>query len=119
MSIMCELNIDKIRATIEQHQANPLNVVMGNAFQMSDFNKLTINSKVLDQNNHIFSNTIKTDVKTMNQDQAGLCWMCGGMTICRRAIIDALSLDEDFNFSLNYLLFWDKLEKANCKPFEG
>lgn len=108
-----ELNIDKVRDDVQRYEANPNNIVTSNAFQMVDFGKLVVNSRVLDKMDHIFSDEIAGKVEVIDQDQAGLCWICGGMTVCRRSIIKKLKLDDDFHLSLNYLLYWDKLEKAN------
>lgn len=112
-----ELDYFKVKNTIDRYQKDPKYIVTSNAFQSMDFNKLVLNNRVFDKINHIFSDQIdddsKVDVKIMNQESAGLCWICAGMTMCRRFIIKKMKLCSDFNFSLNYLLFWDKLEKCN------
>lgn len=112
-SSMTELELNKIRDVVQRYESDPNNVLASNVFQMTDFNKLIINNKTLDKMDHIFSHELKKDIEVIDQDQAGLCWMCGGITMCRRSIIEKLKLDDDFHLSLNYLLYWDKLEKAN------
>jgi bleomycin hydrolase len=108
-----ELDPKQVGKFIESKQHDKTNIVISNAFQMMDFNKITTNSETVDKSNHIFSNEIDKQVNPIDQEHAGLCWACGGMTMCRREIIKKLNLEKDFNFSLNYILFWDKVEKCN------
>lgn len=46
------------------------------------------------------------------QKQSGRCWMFAGFNVLREKVIKDLNLD-NFTFSGNYLMFYDKLEKAN------
>jgi bleomycin hydrolase len=47
-----------------------------------------------------------------HQKSSGRCWMFAGFNVLRPEVIRKYDL-KDFEFSQNYLLFWDKLEKAN------
>ena len=47
-----------------------------------------------------------------NQKSAGRCWAYAGFNVLRDKIIKELNLD-NFTFSGNYIVFYDKLEKAN------
>src|SRR5699024_7840679 len=47
-----------------------------------------------------------------NQKQSGRCWMFTSMNVLRPSVMEKYGLDE-FDFSHNYLYFWDILEKAN------
>ena len=58
-----------------------------------------------------FSHEIKTGEIT-NQKQSGRCWMFAGMNTLREEIMKKCNL-ETFELSENYILFYDKLEKAN------
>ena len=52
------------------------------------------------------------DEPVSNQAASGRCWLFSGLNLFRRAA--AAKLDcESFEFSQNYLFFYDKLEKAN------
>ena len=55
--------------------------------------------------------TIKTGDIT-NQKSSGRCWMFAGLNVLRPQVIRKFKLKK-FEFSENYLMFWDKLEKAN------
>ena len=61
------------------------------------------------------------DILTMEataQGNAGRCWIVAGLNLLREHIVKGLrkSTPQSANFqlSLGYLCFWDKLEKANC-----
>ena len=47
-----------------------------------------------------------------NQRRSGRCWMFTSMNVLRPSVMEKYNLDE-FDFSHNYLYFWDMLEKAN------
>jgi len=110
-----ELNYFDVRNVVNTYEKDPKSIVTSNAFQSIDFNKLVMNNRVYDKIDHIFSNQIDNgDVtEVINQESAGLCWMCPGLTMCRRFIVKKLNFCKEFHLSLNYLLFWDKLEKSN------
>ena len=52
------------------------------------------------------------DWKVTNQKQSGRCWLFAGLNLIRPGAMKALNL-KDFEFSQNYIMFWDKLERAN------
>lgn len=107
-----KLDISIIRTAVSQFENDPTNVMISNACQINDINSLVINNRSVDKFNHIFSNTLP-DNDAIDQGQAGVCWICGGITMCRKSIIKKMGLDKSFNLSINYLLFWDKIEKCN------
>jgi len=84
---------------------------MYNAITNNDINSLALNRDVLRQHNDIFSHKIKTKGIT-NQKSSGRCWLFAGLNVMRPAVIQKYKLDK-FEFSENYLAFWDKMEKAN------
>ena len=113
MSEMNQLDIKLVESVVKDITDVSYSNIASNAFQSIDFTKLVVNHKIIDKIEHIFSHQITDDVEVIDQESSGLCWMCGGMTMCRRAIIKSLHLDKDFHLSLNHLLFWDKLERCN------
>lgn len=52
------------------------------------------------------------DWEATNQKQSGRCWMFAGLNLLRVGAAQQMNV-KDFEFSENYPLFWDKLEKAN------
>ncbi|MGO1594404.1 MAG: aminopeptidase C [Ancrocorticia sp.] len=47
-----------------------------------------------------------------NQKRSGRCWLFAGLNSLKAAVYEETGL-EKFEFSQNYLHFWDKLEKSN------
>jgi len=58
-----------------------------------------------------FSNKVNTKGIT-NQKKSGRCWLFTGLNVLRPIVIDKYKLG-DFEFSQNYLFFYDQLEKSN------
>lgn len=72
---------------------------------------VALNRDQLIAHSKIFNFKIKTGDIT-NQKSSGRCWMFAGFNILRPQVIKKFKL-KSFEFSQNYLMFWDKLEKAN------
>ena len=69
------------------------------------------NGEVHRTTRHSFSVNLKQGAIT-DQKQSGRCWMFAALNTFRFEIIKKLNL-ENFELSQNYMLFYDKLEKAN------
>ena len=82
------------------------NAVIANGIESVAFNNA---SRIGLQNN--FSVEIKTG-KITSQEKSGRCWMFAGLNLFRPVVVKKLNI-EDFEFSQNYPMFFDKLEKAN------
>lgn len=60
---------------------------------------------------HLFK--YRVDVKGItNQQSSGRCWMFTSMNVLRPSIMTRYNIDQ-FDFSHNYLYFWDIFEKSN------
>jgi len=101
--------IDKIHSSFEMDTHTR---AMYNSITNNDISSLALNREVLRRHNEIFSHKIETKGVT-NQNKSGRCWLFAGLNILRPKVIENNNL-ESFEFSQNYLAFWDKLEKANC-----
>jgi bleomycin hydrolase len=84
---------------------------MYNSITNNDINSLALNRRILQHHNEIFSHKIETKGVT-DQKKSGRCWLFAGLNIMRPIVIKECKL-KDFEFSENYLAFWDKMEKAN------
>jgi bleomycin hydrolase len=102
-------DIDKIQSSFEMDTHSR---AMYNSLTNNDISSLALNRDILRHHNEIFSDKIKTKGIT-NQNKSGRCWLFAGLNILRPKVIEKNNL-EKFEFSQNYLAFWDKLEKANC-----
>jgi bleomycin hydrolase len=106
-----KLDIEIIRSKYLEKKESPLTDVMKNAIIANGIEVVAFNhsSRIRLQNN--FSNEIKTG-KITSQEKSGRCWMFAGLNLFRNSITKKLNVD-DFEFSQNYPMFYDKLEKAN------
>ena len=52
------------------------------------------------------------DWKVTSQKKSGRCWLFSSLNLLRSTARTRLGL-KDFEFSQNYVLFWDKFERAN------
>jgi bleomycin hydrolase len=82
-----------------------------NALTGNDARRLVLNRAIVQEHNDLFNHRVNTKGIT-DQKGSGRCWLFAAMNIMRPAVIEKYKLDE-FEFSLSYMAFWDKLEKAN------
>lgn len=87
------------------------NQVIKNAVAKVGFDTAAFNNEVLRRHNFVFSHETKKGSIT-NQESSGRCWMFAALNTARVDTMAKLNV-EDFEFSQNYTLFWDKLEKSN------
>jgi bleomycin hydrolase len=90
---------------------DPLNSVRQNAMAESDAGKLALNQKVAMSIDRNFSIRLD-DWGPTDQKGSGRCWLFAATNLLRVSVAKKLKL-KSFEFSQNWLLFWDKLEKAN------
>jgi len=82
-----------------------------NAVANNKLREVALDQEALRVGDMFFSNKIETKGIT-DQNSTGRCWLYAGLNVLRPAVIEKYGLSE-FEFSENYLFFWDKLEKAN------
>ncbi len=102
---------DMIENLSNDFNDNTLNVLRQNALAESDISKLVLNQKVAMSIDRNFSTRID-DWETTNQKKSGRCWLFSAANLLRVDIIKKLDV-KNFEFSQNWLMFWDKFEKAN------
>lgn len=87
------------------------NRALMNALTSSHASSLALNRELLMKQDEVFN--CKLDVKGItDQKSSGRCWLFAGLNIMRPSVIKKCNLSS-FEFSENYLFFWDKLEKAD------
>jgi bleomycin hydrolase len=89
------------------------NELLKNAVSNNRLKSLVVNRDKVQNRNHVFSKKIDIKVKNTDQKDSGRCWIFALLNLMRFQMIKKYKLDEDFEFSQNYLFFYDKLEKAN------
>jgi bleomycin hydrolase len=92
-------------------RADPSHRLAQNAVTRNSVDDIALNHRVVFGTDHTFS-TLLDDWGVTNQKQTGRCWMFAGMNLLRFSARQVLGVKE-FEFSQNYLMFWDKLERAN------
>ncbi|MGI8577973.1 MAG: aminopeptidase C [Nocardioidaceae bacterium] len=95
----------------KEFAANPSNRLMQNAVAKTTIDDVALDRDVVTSIDHTVSNLL-TDRKVTNQEKSGRCWLFAGVNLLRTGAAGKLNV-KDFEFSQNYLLFWDKMEKAN------
>ncbi len=75
---------------------------------------LSVNQAAARAHDHAFSNKIPNEGKATSQKSSGRCWIFAALNTLRIPFAKAQSVQLDgFEFSQNYVFFWDKFEKCN------
>ena len=102
---------DQLEFFEKEFAARPLNRLMQNAVTQTPVDDVALDRRVLTSIDPSVSHHLD-DWKVTNQRQSGRCWMFAGLNLLRVGAARKLGV-KDFEFSQNYLLWWDKFERAN------
>jgi bleomycin hydrolase len=91
--------------------ANPAYRLVQNAVTQVAVDDVAINREIINNTDH-FMSTLLDDWKVTNQERSGRCWLFAGLNLLRVGAMKKMGLKE-FEFSQNYAMFWDKIERAN------
>ena len=94
-----------------EFEANPSYRLMQNAVALHDVNDIALDRSIVTGANHTFSNLLD-DWAVTDQGRTGRCWMFAGLNLFRADSKNVLNVGQT-EFSQNYLMFWDKIERAN------
>ena len=100
--------LDEFRRSFD---ADPSKRLVQNVVTQHDVNDLALSRSIVTDSPHSFS-IVLDDWSVTNQAKSGRCWMFAGLNLCRADTRNVLNV-KDFEFSQNYLMFWDKLERVN------
>lgn len=106
-----ELSIDLIRRFKIEFDRNPQNRTVQNAVTAVSVDDIALNRQALMATDHTFSHQLD-DWAVTNQKSSGRCWMFAGLNLFRMDAMKKMNLKE-FEFSQNFVLFWDKIERVN------
>ena len=101
-------SVDEFRQSFD---ADPSKRLVQNVVTQHDVNDVALSRSIVTESPHSFS-IVLDDWSVTNQARSGRCWMFAGLNLCRVDTRNVLNVKE-FEFSQNYLMFWDKLERAN------
>lgn len=93
------------------YKASPADKAMKNALAGTSIAVLARNSENAAMIDTHFSDRVRTKGIT-DQKSSGRCWLFTGLNVLRAKMIDKYNLP-GFEFSQNYLFFYDQLEKSN------
>ncbi len=105
------LDFQSISRFAQDFESNPKHLLALNAVTQSGAEGVAVNRPAIMRTQHTYSHLIETP-KVTDQKSSGRCWLFAGLNILRLAVMQKMNL-EKFELSQNYLMFWDKLEKAN------
>lgn len=93
------------------YKGNACDKALKNALAGTSIGVLAVNSENAAMIDTHFSDRVRTKGIT-DQKSSGRCWLFTGLNVLRAKMIDRYGLPS-FEFSQNYLFFYDQLEKAN------
>ena len=105
------LSFDSVNGYRQSFDADASKRLVQNTVTQRDVNEIALSHKIVNESPHDFS-IVLDDWSVTNQARSGRCWMFAGLNLCRVDTKDVLNV-KDFEFSQNYLMFWDKLERVN------
>jgi len=91
--------------------ANPAYRIAQNAVTRTSVDDVALNHEVIATLDHSMSTSLD-DWKVTNQERSGRCWLFAGLNLLRVGAMNKMGL-KDFEFSQNWAMFWDKIERAN------
>lgn len=93
------------------YQDTPEERALRNAVSANDINKLAVRQGIESGYDFHFSDKVHSKGIT-DQQSSGRCWLFSGMNVLRARMIEEFDLGP-FQFSQNFIFFYDQLEKAN------
>ncbi len=105
------LTSDDVVVFQKDFETKPAYRLMQNAVTETSIDAVALNREIVSRADHSFS--VHLDAwKVTNQKKSGRCWAFAGMNLMRVGAMQKMNVG-DFEFSQNYVMFWDKFEKAN------
>src|SRR5690242_18509981 len=105
------LTTDHLQRFAKEIEADPKHRILQNALTRNEVDEVALDRAVAVSVERSMSHQLD-DWAATNQKQSGRCWLFAGLNLLRVGAARRMNVT-DFEFSQNYLLFWDKLEKAN------
>ena len=105
------LTLHRISNLRKIFESNSVYRMAQNAVCKVTVDDVALNRQVVTNSDFTFSHVLD-DWSVTNQKRSGRCWMFAGLNLLRVGAMKKMNLKE-FEFSQNYMFFWDKLERAN------
>jgi bleomycin hydrolase len=107
-AILTQETIEQFRTAFEN---DPVNRLAQDAITRVSVHTAALNHETAAGIDHTFSVLLPSNEATA-QEKSGRCWLFSGLNTFRTEAMKRLNV-EKFELSQTYLMFWDKLEKAN------
>jgi len=107
-AVMTQEMLDRFRMSFE---SDPVNRLAQDAVTRVSVHTAVLNHEAATGMDHTFSVMLPSNDATA-QEKSGRCWLFSGLNTFRTEAMKRLDVDK-FELSQNYLMFWDKLEKAS------
>ncbi|MBQ9476952.1 MAG: C1 family peptidase [Bacteroidales bacterium] len=105
------ISADMLKQIEKGYAGTAADKAIRNALNVNSITALSANAENLAMIDTHFSDRVRTRGIT-DQKSSGRCWLFSGLNVLRAEAIEKYDLG-DFQFSQNYLFFYDQLEKAN------
>jgi len=102
---------DELIRRLQGRPLAPAEQALADIVANGDVDAVALNRARFIAHDDFVNHRIKTGDIT-NQKGSGRCWMFAGFNVLRPQVMKKYKL-KTFEFSENYLMFWDKLEKSN------
>lgn len=105
------LPLDTVARFSQNFNASKANRIARNAVANGDVMQIAFNRDTAVRHDMTFSHEI-TSGEITSQKNSGRCWLFAALNLLRLEAMEKMNV-KTFELSQNYLMFWDKLEKAN------
>ena len=105
------LTREDISSFVDDFNSETRNRLMQNTVTQRDVNEVALDHSTVTGATHTFS-TVLDDWTPTQQGASGRCWLFSGLNLFRVDSMKKLNMRQ-FEFSQNYMMFWDKVERAN------
>ena len=107
---MIQINSEMINEFSRKFNDNNINLLAKNSISSNPLKNVLINQDILQKRRKIFTKKIDIESKVSDQESSGRCWLFAFLNVIRLKMIKKYKLPAEFEFSQNYLFFWDKFE---------
>lgn len=105
------LTAEQVELFQKEFTSQPAYRMMQNAITQTPVGNVALDRRIVTGLDHSVSHLLD-DWKVTNQKKSGRCWLFAGLNLLRVGAATKLNV-KDFEFSQNYVHFWDKFERAN------
>ena len=107
-----DITWEKLKNWRDDFESDPMAKYLQNSLVRHDLKEVYTNRDALLVNQLCFPDNPKIG-DVMAQKQSGRCWMFAELNVLRSELMRKKEMPETFRFSVPYLYFFDKLERAN------